>query len=202
MAQLALFWSIMLPLIKPAQAAVTVFEFQANLWLWLLMPALASTQQATPEIELEVADPDNCAVAPRSVEELEALLSAADASTSPVVPLETPNTTAATPTPFVAPVGPPGLEEVGAPIAETVTEFYACGNANDQLRQFALMTDSFVVRNIREGQLEPATVAQRGTVIAPKRVSEFLAIDVNGIIHEPRAGEPAVNSRRARAKVL
>jgi hypothetical protein len=154
----------------------------AVLGVWLLMPGLAGAQEATPDIQASVAAPEDCSVAPRSVEELEALLDSAGGSPSPAVALETPNTEAATPTPFVAPAGSPVSEDVGAEIAELVNQLYACENANDQLRLFALLTDGLVVRTLQEGQLEPADFVQSGTPIAPKIASEYRAIAINGII--------------------
>lgn len=144
---------------------------------------LASAQDATPEIDLATPAPVDCTVGPRSAEEIEALVGSAAGGATAEVELATPNTDAATPTPFVAPEGTPVTEgEAASAIGDVVTQFYACQNANDPLRMFALMTDPFVVRTIEEGSIDPAAFANQGTPGAETVTSEQVTIAINGII--------------------
>lgn len=142
----------------------------------------ASARQATPAIDLATPPPAACTVPPRSADKIETLL-ADTGSASAVIAIDTPNPDAATPTPFNAPAGTvvTGSETADA-IAEVVTQFYACRNAHDALRMFALMTDDFVVRTVAAGQIDPDAFvgedAQTGGIVSPDEVS----IDTNGIV--------------------
>src|SRR5688500_7816065 len=109
-------------------------------------PSLAGAQEATPDIDLATPVPADCTVDPRAAEEIEELVGDTSDATAEVE-LETPNPEAATPTPFDAPVGTPLTEgDAATAIGDLVAQFYACRNADDTLRMFALMTDEFVVR--------------------------------------------------------
>jgi hypothetical protein len=143
---------------------------------------IASAQDATAEVDLATPAPADCTVAPRSVDEIEALVGSGDNATVEVA-LETPNAGAATPTPFDAPAGTPVAEgDTATAITDIVTQFYACRNANDTLRLFALMTDDFVVRTIDSGAIDPAAFANIGTPSTEVVASEHVTIAVNGII--------------------
>ena len=149
----------------------------------VLSTHLASAQDATPEIDLATPALVDCTVEPRSAEEIEALQSSAAEDATAEVELATPNTDAATPTPFVAPEGTPVTEgETASAIGEVVTQFYACQNADDPLRMFALMTDPFVVRTIEEGSIDPAEFANQGTPGVETVSSDQVTIAINGII--------------------
>ena len=143
---------------------------------------LAAAQESTPEIDLATPTVDECTVEPRAADEIEALLGSAGEATAEI-DLATPNTDAATPTPFVAPEGTPVEEgEAASAIGEVVTQFYACQNADDPLRMFALMTDPYVVRTLEEGNIDPAAFANQGTPGAETVASEQVTIAINGII--------------------
>ncbi len=142
----------------------------------------AAAQDATPEIDLASPTPDECITQPRSAEEIEGLIGSTGEATAQV-DLATPNTEGATPTPFVAPEGTPLAEgETATAISEVVTQFYACENANDTLRMFALMTDAFVVRTVENGNIDPAALANQGTPSTGVVASEQVTIAVNGIL--------------------
>jgi hypothetical protein len=153
---------------------------------------ISLAQDATAEVELATPSAGQCTVVPRAVDEIEALVGDIDDATVEVE-LETPNADAATPTPFDAPDGtplPPG--ETATAITETVTQFYACQNANDPLRLFALMTDDYVVRVVESGTIDPAAFANIGTPATEMVASEQATIAVNGIV-EIESGVYGVN---------
>lgn len=142
----------------------------------------AAAQDATPEIDLASPSPDECTTEPRSAGEIEGLMGTTGAATVEV-DLATPNTEAATPTPFVAPEGTPVDEgETATAISDVVTQYYACANASDTSRLFALMTDAFVVRTVEKGNIDPAAFANQGTPSTGMVASEQVAIAINGIL--------------------
>ncbi len=145
-------------------------------------PHLAGAQEATPGIELATPAAADCTVDPRTVDEIEALVDNTGEATVEVE-LETPNPDAATPTPFDAPVGTPVTEgDAATAIGDLVNQFYACQNANDTLRMFALMTDEFVARTVEAGEIDPADFANLGTPSVAIVASEQVTIAINGII--------------------
>ena len=145
-------------------------------------PRLAGAQEATPNIDLATPVPADCTVDPRMAEEIEELVGDIGDATAEVE-LETPNPDAATPTPFDAPVGTPVTEgDAATAIGDLVTQFYACRNADDTLRMFALMTDEFVVRTVETGEIDPAAFANLGTPSVEIVASEQVTIAINGII--------------------
>jgi hypothetical protein len=159
----------------------------AALVLLLVAGLMASTQfahaqDATPVIDLATPTADECTVDPHTADEVEGLVGSTGEATAEI-DLATPNTDAATPTPFIAPEGTPVTEgDAFDAIDEVVTQFYACQNANDTMRMFALMTDEFVVRTIQEGDIDPAAFANTGTPTTDMVASEQVTIDVNGVI--------------------
>ncbi len=145
-------------------------------------PRLTGAAQATPEIDLATPNASECTVDPRTAGEIEALVANTGAATAEV-DLATPDLDAATPVPFVAPEGTPlAAGETADAITEVVTQFYACQNASDTLRLFALMTDDFVVRTVDAGAIDPAAFANSGTPGTGVVASEQQTIAVNGII--------------------
>ena len=156
--------------------------FTALIAVFLAASPRFAGAQATPEIELATPQAAACTVDPRTAEDIEALVSDTGNATAEV-DLATPNLEAATPIPFVAPEGTPLAEgETAAAITEVVNQFYACQNAKDTLRSFALMTDDFVVRTVEAGSIDPAAFANPGTPSTGVVASEQQTIALNGII--------------------
>lgn len=150
--------------------------------VWLLAPALTAAQSATPDIGPDVPSVDLCSIDPRTPDAIETLVSSMSGQATPVLSIATPNAQAATPTPFAAPVGTPVSADIGDEVAQVVTMFYACQNANDPMRTYALLTDGYLVRTIEAGMIDPASFASAGTPAAPRLESEQLAIAINGMI--------------------
>lgn len=152
----------------------------------------ASAQSGTPEIVLATPVAGDCTVDPRTTDELQALVDSTGNAT-PELALETPNADAATPTPFVAPEGTPITEgETFDEVGVVVTQFYACQNANDTMRMFALMTDDYVVRTVTEGNIDPADYDNAGTPSTDMVATDQDTIALNGIV-EVEAGVYGVN---------
>ncbi len=149
--------------------------------LALLVPMGASAQIATPDTTLDAPPPALCTIAPRTASGIEALIASMDGTETPVISLETPNPDAATPTPFAAPLGSPVSSDVGREIAEVVTMFYACQNANDTLRAYALLTDAYLVRTIQVGRIGPQQLAEMMTPKPPRLRTNLLSMAINGM---------------------
>jgi hypothetical protein len=148
----------------------------------LLVPLVVGAQSPAPDLHLTAPAPDQCTTDPITHDRLTALAGNAPGSPSPAVPLETPNTEAATPTPFVAPKGTPVSGETAANIEAIVVEYYACQNANDQLRVLALFSDRYLEQIVSEGDIDPTALATMGTPMPARLASEQLMIAVNGMI--------------------
>ncbi len=148
----------------------------------LLLPGLTSAQPPTPELELAAPGPDQCTIAPISPDRLAMFRASGTAEASPVVPIETPNTEAATPTPFVAPEGTPVDSETAAEVEPIVVEYYACQNANDQLRLLSLYSDRYLAEIIGQGQIDPQALERVATPQPVRLASEQLWMAVNGVI--------------------
>jgi hypothetical protein len=96
-------------------------------------PAFA--QVATPAPFPTAPDPAECVVSPRPLEEVVAVVG---------TPVSGPEESAASPTPFVAPVGQPADDETASAVVATLRQVFACTNAGDYLRVFALFSDDFL----------------------------------------------------------
>ena len=109
-------------------------------------PAGTRAQDATPGTGAAAfpitPDPADCQVAPRSADELLALWYGPDGS--PVATAATPPAEAATE--VTVPLGPRADEASAAAVAATVGEVFACFEAGDTLRAFALFTDDLARR--------------------------------------------------------
>ncbi|MCA9858199.1 MAG: hypothetical protein KC438_00685 [Thermomicrobiales bacterium] len=148
----------------------------------LLGSGTAGAQSPVPDLDLSVPGADQCEVAPLSRDDLAAVSEDASTVSSPVIPLETPNTEAATPTPFVAPEGTAVSGEAAANVESIAVQYYACQNANDLLRTLALFTDRYLDQIVGQGDIEPEALATIGTPVPARLESEQLAIAVNGMI--------------------
>ncbi len=90
-----------------------------------------AAQEATPAPFPVAPDPAECRVEPRLLADVVAVVA-------------TPVSGGDSPTPFVPPPGEPVDEETAAAIEATLRELFACTNAGDFLRVYALFTDDFV----------------------------------------------------------
>ena len=99
----------------------------------------AGAQTGTPATDLDVPAAAECTVAPRSEDELRALFR--EAAATPVL-----DSSAASPTPAIAPTGDPADEQTVAEVSATWRQFIACITAGDQARMFALYSDDMVRR--------------------------------------------------------
>ena len=95
----------------------------------------AGAQDATPAAYPLAPDPADCRVEPRSLESVAAVVGTPVAG-EPAAP--------ASPTPFVRPQGEPADAATTEAVVATVHEVFACANAGDFLRIFALYTDDYL----------------------------------------------------------
>jgi hypothetical protein len=95
----------------------------------------AGAQDATPAAYPLTPDPADCRVQPRSLESVIAAVGT-PAAGEPTAP--------ASPTPFVQPRGEPADAATSEAVVATVREVFACANAGDFLRIFALYTDDYL----------------------------------------------------------
>jgi hypothetical protein len=113
-------------------ALATLFAFA--------MPQVAAAQDATPTGDLS-PNPEECTVAPRPLEELQALFGtpfpehAGEATTA---------AREATAVPFELPAGTPADAATVRAITAVVRQLTACYNAGDYLAGFSLATDDFI----------------------------------------------------------
>ncbi len=105
-----------------------------------LIPAPA----ASPEATRDIPAPSECQVEPRSIDDIQALIPTAAAT-----PLASPTADTGTPT-----AGEPAPDDVAAGVAATAREFIACVNAGDYPRLFALMSDAYLPRFLKDSGLD------------------------------------------------
>ena len=122
---------------------------------------VASAQDATPAASPDVPDPAECRVEPRPVDDL-ALLTG------------TPIAAEATPVPLAG--GEPADRETVAAVTATIREYYACLNAGDPLRLFALFSDGGLRRFAAEyGAPIPGDAASAATPVPVPPDERFFA---------------------------
>ena len=128
-------------MVRPARllAALTVLSM-----LLFAHPAVIA-QDATPAAG-EVIDPAECQVEPRTTEELEQLVGAANEGTEA--------------TPGAAEAGSMEGEDADEATVQAVTQTYrelvACLNAGEFLRVYALYTDDYLRRTLADSGIDPA----------------------------------------------
>ncbi len=130
------------------------------------LPAAA----ASPEATRDVPAPTECQVEPRSIDGIQDLLDATAGT-----PVASPAATADTPG-----TGEPAPDDVIAGVAATSREFIACINAGDYLRLFALMSDSYLPRYLREQDLDSpdilALLAGQPQALDPADQTEIVSV--------------------------
>ena len=95
----------------------------------------AGAQEATPAAYPLAPDPADCRVEPRPIESVVEVVGTPAAGDA-VAP--------ASPTPFVRPQGEPADAATTEAVVATVHQLFACANAADFLRIFALFTDEYL----------------------------------------------------------
>jgi hypothetical protein len=111
-----------------------------------VLPAIAAAQDATSQPTLDVPTPEECTVAPRTLDELQALYARP----------ATPAATSASPTPASPPTGAPVDAATADAVKSAIREFIACFNAGDFWRQMATYSDRYVQVYL-QSYLDPAT---------------------------------------------
>lgn len=118
-------------------------------WFWL-MP-VAGAQTVAPAPFPMTPDPSECAVAPRSVDLMRDLFATPVGSQAPTNPSSQMD--------VVVPVGEPVDAVTAAEVVGTLRELYACFNAGEMRRAFALMTDAYLQDYAAQAVLLPEDVA-------------------------------------------
>ena len=142
-----------------------------TLWFVVLFTALvvapAAAQDAAPKGDLAVPDPARCRVEPRPLADLERL-SATPAAAAPAP---------ADPRPDLGDGAPADPETVAA-VTATIEHLYACYNAGDYLRAFALFTDDGLRRALPGLGLTEKDLAfiAETPVPAPKAAWQAIAV--------------------------
>lgn len=116
-----------------------------------------AAQEATPAPFPVAPDPAECRIEPRPVADVVAVVA---------TPVAGAPGSAADPAPFVPPAGEPVDAATSEAIAATMRELFACTNAGDFLRVYALFTDDFV-RDFFAGT--PMTPEVEAFLAAPPR---------------------------------
>jgi hypothetical protein len=112
-------------------------------------------QESTPTVSLPATpSPDACAVAPREAEAIRELLGPPEPIAYPTTDPEAPATRM-----IEIPVGQPGDPGIEAGVVTTVYEFFACSNAGDMRRAFALGTDHYIQHYGGSGSLTDEDIA-------------------------------------------
>jgi hypothetical protein len=138
-------------------------------------------QEATPVPGLVVPDPAECTVAPRSVDDLAALLA------TPAAGAGRP----AAPTPVTIPPGQPADAATVEGITRTTRETFACFSAGDFLRVFALVTDDAIRQLQVQGILTAEVVpffAATPVAVPPEHRAGYLAITDVSLLPDRRVG--------------
>jgi hypothetical protein len=112
--------------------------------------APAAGQDATPAADFVTPDPAACTVEARAFEEVVALAATPAAATPPVT------------MPVASPIaaGEPADAETVQAVTETVAELYACLEADEPLRAYALFSDGALRQLLAEDLLQPEGVIQ------------------------------------------
>ena len=121
----------------------------------------AVAQSVTPAAYPTTPDPAECVVAPVSLDALIATVG------TPVPGEEIPVPEPATPEPFVVPPGEPADAETSAQVIATLHEVFACTNAGDFTRVYALFSDDFVREFFAQTPLTADVIAYLGAPPQP-----------------------------------
>lgn len=137
------------------------------------VPMAAAAQESSPVDDFVSPDPAACRVTPRTLDDLRGFLpSPADEGT--------PSAIAAPPSP-VPPEGVPADPEIVEAITAVTYELYACLNANDFLRVFALYTDGYMTRSFVSEDIAPEAIDLFGTPIPAEPADKRTSVAVRDV---------------------
>lgn len=127
-----------------------------------MIELVAASEVATPTVY--DADPANCTVEPRTLDELERVLVLA----TPIAPVERPQTGDS-----IDPTWGTGKDAI-----EIIETLFACLNAGDRMRAYALYTDAYLATILRPGDL-PAVATPHPN--DPDELTRIVAIALNAL---------------------
>jgi hypothetical protein len=149
-----------------------------------IAPGSAVAQDATPAVDpnlgRDVPGPEECTVEPRSAESLAALFATPAAAT----PAAEPTPLAV---PFAAPDGEAADPATAAELIALVRQEWACLNANDWPRAFALFSDDLIRRFFLPEDVEAMNVPPTEALPEQEQTAIFAVLDVE-ILPDGRAG--------------
>ncbi len=131
-------------------------------WVIALSFVLPVTVSASGTPVAFDANPDRCAGEPRTLEHLERILARATPTTS----IERPATGS-----VIDPVS-----EAGQAVIATIETLFACLNAGDRLRAYALYTDAYLATILQPGDLPAVATPQPND---PDELTRIVAIDLH-----------------------
>lgn len=157
----------------------------------LATPLVARAQEATPVVGSLAPAPEECTVAPITVERLNLVISGAGATGTPEAVVEA--SPVASPTAWAMPEGTPADEATFAAVSAAVREYIACINAGDVAKVLALYSDAgladILAGAIAQGATGEQILASFGTPspLAPDQVTRLYGIDAIVITPDGRA---------------
>lgn len=119
------------------------------IWFWLV--PVAAAQTAAPAPFPITPDSSECVVAPRSVDLMRDIFATPDGTQAGTNPSSQKD--------VIVPVGEPVDAVIAADVMATLRELFACYNAGDMRRVFALMTDAYLRDYAAQAVLLPEDVA-------------------------------------------
>lgn len=134
----------------------------------------AIAQEATPEREVSpfVVDPATCTVEPLSPEELQTLAASELVISAPAA------SPVAHDVPFAAPDGEPADPETTEAVTAVIRESWACLNAGDWARFFALLTEQEVRQNFAPQDITGLTAQPPAPAPPDQQTAVFAVLDV------------------------
>lgn len=154
-------------------------------------PFSARAQESTPVSGPLAPAPEECTVAPITVERLNLVISGASATGTPEAVVEA--SPAASPTAFTMPEGTPADEATYTAVSAAVREYIACINAGDIAKVLALYSDTglsdILAGAIAQGATGEQILASFGTPapLPPDQVTRLYGIDAIVITPDGRA---------------
>jgi hypothetical protein len=154
-------------------------------------PLMARAQEATPVAGSLAPAPEECTVAPITVERLNFVISGSSAAGTPEATTEV--APVASPTAFTMPEGTPADEATYTAVSAAVREYIACINTGDVAKVLALYSDTglsgILAGAIAQGATGEQILASFGTPapLPPDQVTRLYGIDAIVITPDGRA---------------
>ena len=155
----------------------------------LLVGSGTAAQDVPPKGEIVVPDPSRCEIEPRPVADLARYVGtpAARETSSPTVANDE----------VALPKGEPADPEAAAAVVATIEELYACYNANDYPRVFALFTDDGLRRVLPDFGLTEKDLAFIAETPVPAPKEAWRAVAVQQVVGLPDGRVGALIEGRA-----